>query len=90
MVVPALSGSVFATERMLCCAGPPLPETLKLLAPLTNLEELSLSDNELGGTITTDVVAFTNLKELNLSFMGLDGKLLSTRLSVLCFLRFVD
>jgi len=61
------------------CVGPPLPETLKLLAPLANLEELSLSGNKLRGTITTDVVAFTNLKKLDLSFMGLDGKLLSTR-----------
>ena len=59
--------------------GPPLPETLKLLAPLANLEELSLSGSKLGGTITAHVIVFTNLKELNLAAMGLDGKPLSTR-----------
>ena len=64
---------------MLCCTGPPLPETLKLLAPLANLEELSLTGNELGGTITADVIVLANLKELNLASMGLDGKSLSTR-----------
>ena len=74
-----LSGSVFATENVLCCAGPPLPEALKLLAPLTNLEELSLGGNKLGGTITTDVSVYTKLKKLVLYDMGLDGKPLSIR-----------
>ena len=78
--VPALSGSVFATDKkILCCSGPPLPETLKLLAPLANLEVLSLSHNKLGGTITADVSVFTNLKKLRMAVCGLDGKLLSTR-----------
>ena len=76
---PGLSGPVVATESMLCCTGPPLPETLKLLAPLANLEELSLTGNELGGTITADVIVLANLKELDLASMGLDGKPLSTR-----------
>ena len=68
---------MFVTENMRCCAGPPLPDTLKLLAPLANLEELSLSGNELGGAITADVVVLTKLKKLDLYLMGLDGKLLS-------------
>ena len=74
-----LSGSVFATENVLYCAGPPLPEALKLLAPLANLEELSLGSNALGGTITADVEVFTKLKKLDLHGMGLDGKRLSIR-----------
>ena len=64
---------------MLCCTGPPLPEALKLLAPLTNLEVLSLSNNKLGGAITADVAVFANLKELGLYNVGLDGKPLSIR-----------
>ena len=74
---PVLSGSVFATENMLCCAGPPLPEALKLLAPLVNLEELSLRGSNLGGTITADVAVFKKLKKLDLSSMILGGKPLS-------------
>ena len=50
----------------------------KLLSPLAKLEELSLSGNELGGVIPTDVAVFTNLKTLDLSEMGLEGEL-STR-----------
>ena len=76
---PVLRGSVFVTESMLCCAGPPLPEALKLLAPLANIEELSLGNNKLGGTITADVAVFRKLRKLDLSFMGLDGKPLSIR-----------
>ena len=72
-----LSGSVFATENVLCCAGPPLPGALKLLAPLANLEELSLGGNALGGTITADVAVFKKLKKLDLSSMILGGKPLS-------------
>ena len=86
-LTPAPSGSVFATESVLCCAGP-LPEALKLLAPLANLEELSLGGNALGGTITADVAVFKKLKKLDLSYMGLDGKLLSARTERLC--NFVD
>ena len=57
------------------CAGPPLPETLRLLTPLASkLEKLSLSGNKLGGTITTDIAAFTKLTMLELSWMGLEGK----------------
>ena len=80
-----LSGSVFATENVLCCAGPPLPEALKLLAPLANLEELSLGGNALGGTITADVEVFTKLKKLDLHRMSLDGKRLSIRSERLLF-----
>ena len=55
-------------------AGPPLPETLRLLAPLApKLEELNLGGNKLGGTITDDITAFTKLTELGLSDMGLGG-----------------
>ena len=82
-LTPAPSGSVFATESVLCCAGPPLPEALKLLAPLANLEELSLGGNALGGTITADVVVFKKLKKLDVQGMGLDGKRLSTRTELL-------
>jgi len=60
-------------------AGPPLHETIKLLSPLTNLEELSLGGNKLGGTITSDVAVFTKLKKLELHDMELDGKIGSTR-----------
>ena len=63
---------------MLCRTGPPLPETLKLLAPLANLEELNLAGNKLGGAITADAAAFANLKKLVLYAMGLYGKPLST------------
>ena len=56
------------------CAGPPLPETLRLLAPLaSNLEILILSGNKLGGTITDDIAVFTKLTKLSLSDMGLEG-----------------
>ena len=56
------------------CAGPPLPETLRLLAPFaSNLEKLSLGYNKLGGTITEDIAAFTKLTELRLDVMGLEG-----------------
>ena len=70
---PVLSGRIFcfATESMLCCSGRTLPETLKLLAPLANLEALSLSGSKLGGTITAEVAAFTKVKKLELSRMGL-------------------
>ena len=78
-LTPVPSGSVFATESVLCCAGPPLPEALKLLAPLANLEELSLGGNALGGTITADVEVFTKLKKLDLNGMNLDGKRLIIR-----------
>ena len=38
------------------CAGPPLPETLRLLAPLaSNLEILNLGYNELTGAIPTQI-----------------------------------
>ena len=70
---------MFATENMRCCAGPPLPETLQLLARLANLEVLSLGGHKLGRAIPADVAVFTDLKELGLSNMGLGGKLLSTR-----------
>ena len=75
VVGPGLSGSVSATESMLCFTGPPLPEMIKLLAPLANLEELNLSDNRLGGTISADVAVFTKLKKLELRKMGLDGEM---------------
>ena len=66
---------------MLCFTAPPLPETIKLLAPLANLEELNLSDNDLGGTISADVAVFTKLKKLVLSGMGLDGEMVVPGLS---------
>ena len=54
--------------------GPPLPETLRLLAPLApKLEKLHLSDNKLSGAITEDIAAFTKLTELQLYDLGLEG-----------------
>ena len=59
------------------CTGPPLDETLRLLAPLApKLEKLSLGSNNLGGTITDDIAAFTKLTELGLWGMGLEGECL--------------
>ena len=56
------------------CAGPPLPDTLRLLAPLAlTLEELYLGGNKLGGTITDNIAAFTKLTGLYLADMGLEG-----------------
>ena len=55
-------------------AGPPLPETLRLLEPLaSNLEILSLGDNKLGGTTTDDIAVFTKLTTLSIYAMGLEG-----------------
>ena len=55
--------------------GPPLPETLRLLAPLApTLEVLDLLSNPLGGTITEDITAFSKLTTLVLGGMGLDGE----------------
>ena len=50
-----------------------------MLSPLANLEVLTLSGNELGGSFTAKVAAFTKLKELRMVDMGLDGKSLRTR-----------
>ena len=55
-------------------AGPPLQGTIKLLSPLTELEELNLGGNKLGGTIAADVAVFAKLKKLSLYNMGLGGK----------------
>ena len=61
-------------EKRNAHAGPPLPEALLLLAPLApTLEKLSLSFNQLGGTITDDITAFSKLTELDLTHMGLEG-----------------
>ena len=57
------------------CAGPPTPETLRLLAPLaSNLEILDLGNNKLGGTIIDDIAVFTKLTKLLLYNMGLEGE----------------
>ena len=54
--------------------GPPLDETIKLLAPLAaTLVSLNLDNNDLGGTITSDMAVFTNLTFLSLEFMELSG-----------------
>ena len=55
-------------------AGPPLGETLPLLKPLAStLEVLDLSGNDLRGTITSDIEAFTKLTKLALARLGLEG-----------------
>ena len=60
--------------------GVTLQEVLQTLEPLaSSLEVLNLSGNELGGAITADVAVFKKLKKLELSDMGLDGKIGSTR-----------
>ena len=52
---------------------------------------LSLGGNKLGGAISADVAVFTNLKELGLNNMGLDGKPLSPRTErLLILLIFID
>ena len=56
------------------CAGLSLDEALQLLVPFAfTLEKFNLSYNQLGGTVTADIAAFTKLRELNLSEMGLEG-----------------
>ena len=63
------------TALAIARTGPPLPETLRLLAPLApTLEKLHLSYNKLGGTITADIVVFTKLTELGLDDMNLQGQ----------------
>ena len=62
------------TEQRIARTGPPLPETLRMLAPLApTLEVLDFSFNPLGGTITTDIMTFTKLTKLMLVDMGLEG-----------------
>ena len=74
-VCPVLHMEIF--EKRNARAGPPLPEALRLLSPLApNLEKLGLGDNNLGGTITADIAAFTKLTELMLFKMGLGGSCL--------------
>ena len=55
--------------------GPPLNETLKLLAPLApTLEKLDLSHNYgIGGTIAGDIAMYTKLTTLGLAGMSLQG-----------------
>ena len=61
-------------SRPIVMSGPPLHETIRLLAPLaTTLESLNLDGNKLGGTIQSDIAAFTKLKKLNLYNVGLQG-----------------
>ena len=54
--------------------APPLDETFELLTPVAStLEVLCLGGNALGGTITSDIVAFTRLTTLLLFFMDVEG-----------------
>ena len=47
---------------------------LELLAPLaSSLEELDLSGNELGGSLTPKIAVLAKLKVLKLKKMGLEG-----------------
>ena len=62
-------------EKRKSHAGPPLPETLRLLAPLApTLENLDFGFNKLGGAITDDIAAFTKLTKLDLRDMNLEGE----------------
>ena len=70
--ISSTRGSPF--EKRNARAGPPLPETLLLLAPLApTLEKLNLGGNKLGGTITDGIVTFSKITELDLRGMGLEG-----------------
>ena len=84
MRAPALPGIPYhaqkRNEKRIARAGPSLPETLRLLAPLAStLEQLNLGSNssagrnKLGGTVTPDIAAFTKLTKLGLRSMGLKG-----------------
>ena len=62
------------SDKPFARAGPPLGETLPLLKPLAStLEVLDLSGNDLRGTITSDIEAFTKLTKLVLGGMRLEG-----------------
>ena len=68
-------------------AGPPLPETLRLLAPLApRLQQLNLGYNNLGGTITNDFGVFKVLERLALEQTGLRGPPLPATLQMLAAL----
>ena len=62
-------------------AGVSLNEVLRRLAKggASNLEVLDLSKNALGGTIASDIAMFPKLKKLDLSEMGLGGKICRTQ-----------
>ena len=66
-------------------AAPPLHETIKLLSPLTELEELNLGGNKLGGIIAADVADSIKLKELKLYRMGLAGKICMSQHTCVAF-----
>ena len=62
------------SDEQIAHAGPPLGETLQLLKPLAlTLEKLDLSNNEIGGTITDDILAYGKLVEMRLRDMGNGG-----------------
>ena len=64
--------------------GPPLPETLHILAALApTLKELNLNRNLLGGTISAEIMNFTKLTDLNLRETGLEGPPLHETLRML-------
>ena len=65
--------------------GVTLQKTLQILAPLaSSLEVLKLGGNKLGGSSPADVAVFTNLKELGMSDMDLEGKIANTHLANGC------
>ena len=70
-------------------AGVPLNEVLRRLAKggASSLEVLNLQGNELGGTISSDIEMFIKLKTLDLSDMGLDGKIFRTQHTCVVVLR---
>ena len=64
---------------------------MRLLAPsASTLEKLILGGNKLGGTITTDIAAFTKLTTLALHNMGLEGKVTWPSPGIPCRIDFTD
>ena len=83
--------NLVAVECAWSSAGVSLHEVLRRLAKggVSNLEVLNLQGNALGGTITSDIEIFNKLKTLNLSGMGVDGKIVEPIiLAFVCLLTF--
>ena len=56
-----------------------MPKVLPISLEVFNLGDDWKNNNKFTGGIPSEWGALTNLKELNMAYCGLDGKLLSTR-----------